>query len=134
MPTVERVPFGFSWDRDMPLSQIVRAGDTLYLAGQVALDEAGNVVGENDLEAQTRQVFLNMQRVLAAAGAQLSDVVRLTTYFATHLSLDATHRYWAVRKEFFGDHRPASTGLQVSGLLYPSLLLEVDAIAVVRRD
>src|SRR5437868_921715 len=75
MPTVKRIPFNFEWDREMPLSQVVRAGDTLYLAGQVPLDEAGNVVGENDLEAQARQVFRNMQRVLAAAGAELSDVV-----------------------------------------------------------
>jgi len=132
MPAVKRVPFSFDWDREMPLSQIVRAGDTLYLAGQVPLDDAGNVVGENDLETQARQVFRNMERVLAAAGAQLSDVVRLTTYFSTELSLEATYRYWAVRKEFFGDHKPASTGLQVTGLLYPSLLLEVDAIAVLK--
>ncbi|MEX2150858.1 MAG: RidA family protein [Steroidobacteraceae bacterium] len=132
MQVIQRIPFSFDWDREMPLSQIVRAGDTLYLAGQVSLDDAGNVVGENDLEAQARQVFRNMQRVLASAGAQLSDIVRLTSYFTMDLSLDASRRYWAVRTEFFGDHRPASTGLQVAGLLYPSLLLEVDAIAVVR--
>jgi 2-iminobutanoate/2-iminopropanoate deaminase len=131
MPTVQPISFGFPWDENMPLSQVVRVGDTLYLAGQVSLDEAGKVVGVNDLEEQSRQVFRNMQRVLAAAGAKLTDVVRLTTYFSMSLTLDATNRYWKVRREFFGNHKPASTGLQVAGLLYPSLLLEVDAIAVI---
>lgn len=132
MPTVERVPFGFQWDRDLPLSQIVRVENTLYLSGQVALDEEGNVVGENDIEVQARQVFRNMQRVLASAGAKFTDVARLTTYFSASLTLETTNRYWEVRREFFGDHRPASTGLQVAGLIYPTLLLEVDAIAIVR--
>lgn len=131
MPTVERVPFGFQWDRDFPLSQIVRVENTLYLSGQVALDEEGNVVGENDIEVQARQVFRNMQRVLASAGATFTDVARLTTYFSASLTLETTNRYWEVRREFFGDHRPASTGLQVAGLIYPTLLLEVDAIAIV---
>ena len=132
MPTVKRVPFGFGWEADMPLSQVMRAGDTLYLAGQVPLDDQGNVVGVNDLGAQSRQVFRNLERALAAAGAKLTDVVRLTTYFATELTHESTHEYWAVRREFFGEHKPASTGLQVSGLIYPTLLLEVDAIAVIQ--
>jgi 2-iminobutanoate/2-iminopropanoate deaminase len=132
MPTVKRVAFGFGWEEDMPLSQVMRAGDTLYLAGQVPLDDEGNVVGVNDLEAQSRQVFRNLERALAAAGAKLTDVVRLTTYFAMELTLESTHKYWAIRREFFGEHKPASTGLQVSGLIYPTLLLEVDAIAVIQ--
>lgn len=132
MTQMQFIDGGFAWDDDFPLSQAVRVGNTLYLAGQVAIDREGRVVGEGDIVAQSRQCFENMREVLAEAGATFRDVVRLTTYFTADLSdIAATRAYWSVRKEYFGDHRPASTGLQVKGLIYPSLLLEVDAIAVI---
>jgi enamine deaminase RidA (YjgF/YER057c/UK114 family) len=129
---IKPVPVDFEWDREMPLSQAVRAGNTIYLAGQVSLDRHGEVVGANDLAAQTRQIFENVRTVLAAAGANLTDIARLTNYFTVDLTPENTRAYWAVRKEYFGDHRPASTGLQVKSLIYPSLLLEVDVIAVIK--
>lgn len=134
MSAYSEIDVGWKWDDDFPLSQIVRVGDLLYLSGQVAVDNEGNVVGENDLAAQSRQIFENMKTVLASAGADFSHVFRLTTYFSIDLTEEATKAYWNVRKEYFGRHRPASTGVQVNALIYPSLMLEVDAIAVLPRN
>ena len=120
------------WRRDdeFPGCQIVKVGDLLFLSGIVAVDEDGKIVGNGDLQAQARQIFTNMRRVLGLVGCDLTSVVRLTTYIATSLAEPAvTHRYWDVRREFFGNHRPATTGVQVAGLASPDMLIEVDAIA-----
>ena len=103
----------------------VVAGDTLYISGIVPVDADGNVVGD-DVEAQARQVFAIMERVLAAAGATAADVAKVTVYL-----LDIDHRPLInpVRQEFFGAARPASTLVEVSRLAVPGALLEVEAIA-----
>ena len=120
----------WEWDRDAPLTQMVRCGDFLMLSGQVAFDEQGQIVGPGDLPAQARQVFTNMRTVLGMVGCDLTSVVRLTNYFTVPLTdIEVTRRYWEVRREFFGAHRPASTGMQVAALMTPEMLLEVDAIA-----
>jgi len=104
----------------------IRAGNTLYLAGQVARDENGAVVGK-DAATQARQVFANIGRVLAAAGAHWADIVKVTTYLVDRADSQAVS---AVRFEHFGDHRPPHTGLIVAGLGSPDLRVEVDVIAV----
>lgn len=130
MPKAEFLRPDWAWDADYPLTQMVRCGDFLFLSGQVPLDEAGNLVGLGDVRVQSRQVFRNMQEVLALAGCDLTSVIRLTTFFTISLADgDATKAYWEVRKEFFGDHRPASTGMAVRDLIMPGMILEVDAIA-----
>jgi 2-iminobutanoate/2-iminopropanoate deaminase len=103
----------------------VAAGDTLYISGVVPVDADGNVVGD-DVVAQTRQVFANMRLVLAAAGAQPSDVVKVTVYL---LDVDDRPRINPVRQEFFGDTRPASTLVEVSRLAVPGARVEIEAIA-----
>lgn len=103
----------------------VVAGDTLYISGIVPSDAAGNVVGD-DVVAQARQVFANMRLVLAAAGAQPADVVKVTIYL---LDVDDRPRINPVRQEFFGDTRPASTLIEVSRLPVPGARLEIDAVA-----
>lgn len=121
-----------NWGRDeeFPGCQIVKVGDLLWLSGIVSVDEEGNVVGHGDLQEQTRQIFTTMRRVLGLVGCDLTSIVRLTTYIATSLEDPAVkHSYWDVRREFFGEHRPASTGVQVAGLASPGMLIEVDAIA-----
>jgi 2-iminobutanoate/2-iminopropanoate deaminase len=104
---------------------IVVSGRTLYVAGQVALDEEGHLVGPGDVEAQTRQVLTNMERVVTAAGGQMADVAR-TTIYLTRLEDRAT--VGAVRKEFFPDPPPANTLLVVTSLASPDFLVEIDAI------
>jgi 2-iminobutanoate/2-iminopropanoate deaminase len=103
----------------------VAAGDTLYISGIVPVDAEGNVVGD-DVVAQAHQVFANMRLVLAAAGAQPSDVVKVTVYL---LDIDDRPLINPVRQEFFGDARPASTLVEVSRLAVPGARLEIEAVA-----
>ncbi len=116
---------------DTPLTQGVKVGNFIYLSGKVALDDRGHVVGPGDLVVQTRKCFESIRDVLAVAGASLTDLVKLTTYFTVDITDPAvTRAYWNVREEFLGSHKPASTGLRVHSLIHPELLLEIDAVAV----
>jgi reactive intermediate/imine deaminase len=106
----------------------VTGGRTLYVSGQVALDRAGAVVGKGDLKAQTRQVFENLKAALAASGATLDDVVKITVYM-TDMSQVQTVR--DVRDGYFTKNPPASTAVEVSRLVRPELMIEIEAVAVV---
>lgn len=104
-------------------------GRMVAVSGQVALDEHGGLVGEGDPGAQARQVFENLRRCLAAAGATFDDVVKLTYYLTDVAHLPAVR---AARDEFVDTGRPpASTAVQVAALFRPELLLEVEAFALV---
>lgn len=117
-------------DEEFPGCQIVKVGDLLWLSGIVSTDDEGQIIGDGDLEEQARQIFKKMRRVLGLVGCDLTSVIRLTTYIVTSLEDPAVKNgYWDVRREFFGNHRPASTVIQVAGLASPGMLIEVDAIA-----
>ncbi|MFJ7159070.1 RidA family protein [Streptomyces sp. NPDC101118] len=106
-------------------------GRFVAVSGQCALDEKGEVVGAGDAGAQTRQVFENLRRCLAAAGATFDDVVKLT-YFVTDIAHLPAVR--AARDGFIApDRYPASSAVQVSALFRPELLVEIEAFAVVRE-
>ena len=105
----------------------VRAGDLLFISGCVSLDAGGNLVGEGDVVAQARQVFANIGLCLEAAGASFGDVVKVTTFLT---DIDDRARINPVRQEFFGEARPASTLVEVSALVLPGFLIEVEAVAV----
>jgi 2-iminobutanoate/2-iminopropanoate deaminase len=120
---VEGLPEPFSHYTDAVL-----AGDLLFVSGCVALDESGNVVGKGDVVAQARQVFANIGLILAEAGASFADVVKVTLFL---VDIDDRARINPVRQEFFGDARPASTLVEVSALVLPEFLIEVEAVAVV---
>jgi reactive intermediate/imine deaminase len=107
----------------------VVAGDTLYISGIVPVDAAGAVVGD-DVVAQARQVFAIMGRVLAAAGAEPADVVKVTVYL---VDVDERPLINPVRQEFFGGARPASTLVEVSRLAVPGARLEIEAVAHLGR-
>ncbi|HEX6286793.1 MAG TPA: RidA family protein [Acidimicrobiia bacterium] len=114
-------------------SQVVRIsrGTTIYIAGQVAWDEEGNLVGAGDFEAQTRQVFANLVAALHSASADVADLVKIGIYVVDHdpEKLDVIRR---VRNALFGDITPpASTLLGVSVLAVPGLMIEVDGVAFV---
>lgn len=106
-------------------SDAVVADGTLYVSGLVATDERGNVVGLDDCVEQTRQIFRNLRKVLAAAGATPADVAKLTIFMR---NVDHRPLINPVRQEFFGDHRPASTLVEVSRLVRDELLLEIEAV------
>jgi len=108
-------------------SHAVRAtGATLYIAGQIALDPGGTLVGKGDITAQAVQVFENLKAVLSASGATFRDVVKLTV-FATDLAYRP--KIAEVRGRYISDEFPASTFLVVSSLASPDYLLEIEAIA-----
>lgn len=109
-------------------SQGVKVGNTIYVSGQVGMDKAGNVVGKGDMRAQARQTIENIRAVLAAAGATLDDVVKVTM-FVTDMALAPLAR--EVRMEVFTKYPPASTGVEVKALAHPDLLIEIEAVAVV---
>jgi enamine deaminase RidA (YjgF/YER057c/UK114 family) len=103
-------------------------GRWVVIAGQVALDAAGNPVGRGDPGAQARQAFTNLSRALAAAGASFADVVKLS-YYLTDISALAAVR--GVRDEYVDTTRPpASTAVQVAALFRPEFLIEIEAWAV----
>ncbi|MFI5975635.1 RidA family protein [Streptomyces sp. NPDC051452] len=111
-------------------SHVVSAtGRLIAVSGQLALDEDGGLVGPDDPAAQARQVFENLRRCLAAAGAGFEHVVKLT-YFVTDMAHMPAIR--AARAAHIPDDRlPASSAVRVAGLVAPEFLLEVEAMAVV---
>ena len=106
----------------------VLKGRTIYIAGQVALDKSGNVVGKADFTAQATQVFENLKVALAAAGATFDNVVKITT-FVTDMTQLPTLR--TIRAKDYGENVPASTLVQIQKLAHEDLLIEIEAIAVV---
>ena len=104
-------------------------GRFVAIAGQVALDEHGELVGEGDPLAQARQVFVNLRRCLAAAGATFEDVIKVTYYFTGPEVLEAVRTAFAELDDW--PERPASTAVQISALFQPHFLLEIEAFAVV---
>ena len=103
---------------------------TIYISGQVSMDETGALVGAGDLAAQTAQVMRNVGRALAAAGASFKDVAKITTYIVDY---KPEHRaiVGQARSPFFaGMTPPASTLVGVSALAAPGWLIEIEAIAV----
>jgi enamine deaminase RidA (YjgF/YER057c/UK114 family) len=100
----------------------------VFVAGQVARDAQGAVVGRGDMRTQLRQVCENMRIALAAAGARPSDLVQTTTYVT---DIETFFRHTDVRTEFFGPEPPASTTVEVRRLAHQDFLIEMDGIAVV---
>ncbi|XPP27903.1 MAG: RidA family protein [Leucobacter sp.] len=118
---------------DRPIAASVRVGETIYLAGQIAETTDGIVQAPGDPIAQAAIIFQRIRDILAAEGALLTDVVKLVTYFAVPLDAELARRYWEVRRQYFGDHKMASTGVQVVALIYPESLIEIEATAVVTK-
>jgi 2-iminobutanoate/2-iminopropanoate deaminase len=109
-----------------PTALAVRAGDFLHISGTMPWDKERRVVGVGDVKAQTRQVIRNMQALLQAEGGSLTNIIKIT-FFLTDIRDKAA--VWEVRKEMFGDSRPASTLVEVTHLVDTHSLLEVEAVA-----
>ena len=101
---------------------------TVYVAGQLSRDAEGVVVGKRDMRAQIRQVCENVRAALAAAGADVANLVKTTTYVT---DIDEFFKHVDVRTAYFGDEPPVSTTVEVRRLASPDFLVEMDAIAVV---
>ena len=103
-------------------------GRVLHIAGQVAWDEEGRIVGPGDMAAQTRQVLVNIRNILASVGGEMGDIVSVNVYVTEMSGLKQIHE---VRAEFFERPYPASTLVAVAGLVEPELLVEINAVAVI---
>ncbi|MGW6015751.1 RidA family protein [Streptomyces sp. NPDC055210] len=107
---------------------VMGTGRFVAVSGQLALDEDGKPVGEGDPAAQARQVFENLRRCLAAAGAGFDDVIKLT-YFVTDMAHMPAIR--AARAEHIPQDRlPAASAVQVAALVRPEFLMEIEAFAI----
>jgi enamine deaminase RidA (YjgF/YER057c/UK114 family) len=110
----------------------VQGGKTLYMAGQVATDKAGAVVGKGDLVAQFRQVCENLKALLLARGGQMNDIVKLTMYVLSKADYKAKAKdIGLVYREYFGRHFPAMTLVEVKGLYDDDCAIEIEGVAVV---
>jgi reactive intermediate/imine deaminase len=108
--------------------EVTGPNKTIYISGQIAYDKDGKLVGAGDMQAQAEQVFKNLEAALAAAGAKFSDVVKMNSYITDMSRIQAVRD---VRARYFKDSLPASTFVQVAGLVRPELLLEIEVVAVV---
>ena len=107
----------------------VRPGRLVYVAGQVAMDRSGKVVGEGDIRTQTQQTFENLKAALEASGAKFENVVKLNYYFMDITQLPVVRE---VRDKFINTtNPPASTAVEVKRLFREPYLIEVEAVAVV---
>jgi 2-iminobutanoate/2-iminopropanoate deaminase len=103
----------------------VRFGDLLFVSGLTAHDENGRLVGKGDAASQTQQIFINMQKIFDAIGARFSDVLKVTVYLT---DIGDREKINPIRKQFFGDTKPASTLVEVSKLALEGMKVEIEAI------
>lgn len=107
----------------------VGGGTTVYVSGQIAFNQSGQIVGVGDMAAQARQVFENLKAALAAVGATFKDVIKLNSYIV-NITPERVAAVRTVRRDYFGDGPyPSSTAVGVTGLVHPDLLVEIEVIA-----
>ena len=111
-------------------TDVVTVGGFAFISGMVAMDATGNVIGGDNPTEQARQVLRNLRLCLDAVGATPADVCKVTVYLR-HMSQRTQVN--VAREEFFGNARPASTLVEVSALVLPELLVEIEAVAILPR-
>jgi 2-iminobutanoate/2-iminopropanoate deaminase len=121
----------WTWQDQAGFSQAWRVDDAqsiVFVSGQGPISSEGQLVGEGDFEAQTRQVFENLQTVLSAAGASFEAIVKITVYLT---DIGTLRDFGRIKAEFIPGAQPASTALEVGSLALPGMMIEVEAIAAI---
>jgi reactive intermediate/imine deaminase len=113
-------PFGYA--------HAIQIDNTIYISGQIPLDQELNVVGKDDIAVQTERVYENLKKVVEDAGGSMSNIVMLNIYCTDIEAYDKKTRH--LRKKYFGDYYPAITAVEVKRLYRPDFMIEVEAIAV----
>lgn len=128
MPKRNNISSGAPWESIVGYSRAVCIGNHIWVSGTTATDENGNVVGKGDAAAQTRYALQKIEKALAQAGASFKDVVRTRMFVTDIAEWEAIGR---VHGEFFGAVRPAATMVQVSKLIDPDHLIEIEVDAFI---
>lgn len=119
---------GSKWEDIVGYSRAVKVGNVVEVTGTVASGDDGNVVGKDDAYAQTKYIYQKIEKVLQQAGAEMKDVVRVRM-FVTDIS--RWQEYGRAHSEFFKDIKPCNTMVEVSALIEPEYLIEIEATAII---
>jgi 2-iminobutanoate/2-iminopropanoate deaminase len=122
--------FGMPWEKEYGYAQAVKIGDTIYVSGQVSHDDDGNIVGQGDMEAQMRQAYANIQKLLAKYGTTMENIVD-EIIFVTDMDAAFAAAVKCRQEIFSGNPVIASTIIQIQRLAFPELMIEIRCVAKV---